>query len=145
MSEIPLFPWWLTLALAIWAALGPVIGILIAHYLLRSWQRRQWLADNRKEEYRKLLAALNRVNMALVNLHCFQIANEKELDEATKEITVATNTSLFINDFLRKSQVLGMVLEAVKKLGKGGKFDDYTDEYWRAVNMTLDSAKRTMF
>jgi hypothetical protein len=142
MHEIPLFPWWVTLVLTIWASVGPLVGILIGHYLGKSWQRRQWIADNQKEEYRRLLRALNGLNVKLVQEHCNGIVNEQEIKEAAEEITEALNTSLFITEFLTKSKVAGDVLDAVKKLGAGGSFDDYHKEYWKAVNLIVAAAKK---
>jgi hypothetical protein len=48
----------LTIALGIWAAVGPLVGILLGHFLTRSWQREQWLRDKRNEEWHELLTAL---------------------------------------------------------------------------------------
>ncbi len=48
----------LTIALGIWAAVGPIVGILLGHFLSRSWQREQWLRDKRNEEWHELLTAL---------------------------------------------------------------------------------------
>src|SRR5437870_13815411 len=45
-------------------------GVLIfGSWLTRNAKRSEWIADNQKEEYRKLLAALNRLNMAISALH----------------------------------------------------------------------------
>jgi len=49
----------ITLILAIWAPIGPLVGIVAGHYLTRSWQREQWLLDQRKNEIRELIAALD--------------------------------------------------------------------------------------
>jgi len=49
-----------TLYLALWGAIGPLVGILVGHLLTRSWQREQWLLDCRKEEFRELLTVLTR-------------------------------------------------------------------------------------
>lgn len=143
MCEIPLFPWWATLTLTIWAALGPLVGILIGHYLVRSWQRRQWIADNQKEEYRKVLAGLNRLNLLLAQQHYGENVDAQEIKQAQEEITIALNTSLFIADFLEKSKVVGDVFNAARKLGQGGNFDDYHGEYWKAINRILAAAKKS--
>ena len=58
MAEIPLYPLWMTVFLTLWAAIGPVAGIFIGHLLARSWERRKWLADNKRDEYREVLKAL---------------------------------------------------------------------------------------
>src|SRR5712692_8308724 len=99
MSEFPLMPLWVTISLTLWAAVGPLVGILIGHYLVRSWQRRQWLADNQKEEYRRVLAGLNRLNMVLAQQHSNRNVDAQETKQAMEEINVALNTSLFIADF----------------------------------------------
>jgi len=139
MSEVPLMPLWVTIFLTLWAAVGPLVGILIGHYLVRSWQRRQWLAYNQKEEYRKVLAGLNRLNMVLVDQ---SYRDAQEIKKATEEITIALNTSLFITDFLEKSKVAGDVLDALRMLDQGGSFDDYRKEYWKAISVILASAKK---
>ena len=143
MSEIPLMPLWVTIFLTLWAAVGPLVGILIGHYLVRSWQRRQWLADNQKEEYRRVLAGLNRLNMALVEQYCNGNVDAQEIKQAMEESTIALNTSLFITDFLEGSKVAGDVLAAVKKIDQGSSFDDYHKEYWKAVNLIIASAKKS--
>jgi hypothetical protein len=51
-------PGTLTVILAIWAAVGPLVGIFIGNHLVRSFQRRQWLADERIKEWRELLTVL---------------------------------------------------------------------------------------
>ena len=55
-----------TIFLSLWAAVGPVVGILVGAYLTKQWQREQWLADNRKEECRELLSAIARSSDALL-------------------------------------------------------------------------------
>jgi hypothetical protein len=112
-------------------------------FLSRGWERRRWLADNRKEEHRRVLAGLNRINMVLVEQHCTGNINTEKLNQATEESSIALNTSLFIADFLEESQVVGDVLAAVRNLNQGGSFDDYSKEYWKAINSIIASAKKS--
>jgi hypothetical protein len=58
MHEIPLYPLWVTLFLTIWAVIGPIIGIVAGHLLTRSWQKKQWLMDNKRDEYRDVIRVL---------------------------------------------------------------------------------------
>jgi hypothetical protein len=51
---------WATVILSVWAAVGPLIGIYIGHHLLRSQHRRQWLADNRIQEWREIITTLQK-------------------------------------------------------------------------------------
>ena len=143
MHEVPLFPFWVTVSLTIWAAVGPLAGIMIGHYLVRSWERKRWLADHRREEYQRVLAALNKVNVLIIDHHTNGVANLQALKEAINESTMAFNTCLFISDFLEQSKVMGEVVDAVKKVNQGGSFDDYRAEYWKAINLILAAAKES--
>ena len=81
MSEVSLFPLSLIVFFAIWAAVGPLVGIAVGHYLVRSWERRRWLADNRKEEFKQVLVALNNVTCSsLTGMN--EIVNPAALKEA---------------------------------------------------------------
>jgi hypothetical protein len=143
MQEVQLMPLWVTVFITIWAAVGPLAGILIGHYLTRSWQRTQRIADNRKEEYRRVLAALNRLNMALTEHQHNLSAHLEEIKDAMAEVSTALNTSLFILDFFEESKVADDVLYAVKQFMQGGSLDDYVAKYWEAVNLIIASAKKS--
>jgi hypothetical protein len=41
-----------------WIAVGPLVGVSLGGYLTSRSQRRKWLADNKKDEYRELIAQL---------------------------------------------------------------------------------------
>ncbi|MGO9776024.1 MAG: hypothetical protein ACLQGT_13145 [Terracidiphilus sp.] len=47
-----------TLALVLWGVIAPLVGILVGHYLSRSWQREQWFRDKRYEDYQAVLSAI---------------------------------------------------------------------------------------
>jgi hypothetical protein len=51
---------WATIILSIWGAVASTVGIYIGHHLLRSQQRRQWLADNRVKEWREIITTLQK-------------------------------------------------------------------------------------
>jgi hypothetical protein len=57
-----------TLALVLWGVIAPLVGILVGHYLSRSWQRKQWIQDRRKEEWRELLTILTRSFVTICKL-----------------------------------------------------------------------------
>jgi hypothetical protein len=44
--------------LNIWAAVGPLVGVALGSWLATKSQRKHWLLDNKRAEYRKLLATL---------------------------------------------------------------------------------------
>ena len=45
-----------------------LIGILVGHYLTRSWQREQWRRDKRYEDYQAVLSAITAAYMAIVGV-----------------------------------------------------------------------------
>jgi hypothetical protein len=48
----------MTIFLNIWAAVGPLLGVALGSWLTTRNQRRQWILDNKRAEYRKLLTTL---------------------------------------------------------------------------------------
>jgi hypothetical protein len=46
---------WSTIILAIWGAVGPLVGVRYGQELAKKWQRQQWISENRKQECRELL------------------------------------------------------------------------------------------
>lgn len=141
MQEVPLFPLWVTVFLTIWGVVGPIVGLLAGHFLSASTEHKRWIADNRKDEYRKLLGALAKVNVELLDLHSGS-GNLETLDNGMNEFSQATNTCLFITDFLEKSKVLDDIKQAVQSFITGGDLKIYQEKYWTAVNQILSSAKK---
>jgi hypothetical protein len=50
-----------------WSGIGPLIGALIGSWLTRSWQRKQWLLESKKAEYRELLSVLSQSAHCILN------------------------------------------------------------------------------
>jgi hypothetical protein len=44
-----------------WSAIGPFMGVLVGAWLAHSWDRKKWIADNRKDECRELLGSMTMV------------------------------------------------------------------------------------
>jgi hypothetical protein len=51
--------------ITLWTTLGPLIGVaigaLLTPFCTSRWQRKQWLLDGKKAEYRELLSVLARI------------------------------------------------------------------------------------
>ena len=43
-----------------WTLIGSLVGLGFGAFLTRSWDRKKWMKDNRKEECRELLSAVTR-------------------------------------------------------------------------------------
>jgi hypothetical protein len=57
-----------------WKYAGPLVGVLIGGWITSRNQRKQWLRDTRKQEYRELLGALAIGYHAEVDLHTPMVA-----------------------------------------------------------------------
>jgi hypothetical protein len=53
-------------ALRVWSGVGPLVGVLIGGWITYRIQSQQWLANNRKEEYRELLTVLTSAALLLM-------------------------------------------------------------------------------
>ena len=54
---------------AVWAAVGPLVGVIIGGWLAARWQRKRWILDNKASEYRSILDALNSYRFALTEYY----------------------------------------------------------------------------
>ncbi len=61
-------PQGLTLALVLWGVIAPLVGILVGHYLSRSWQREQWFRNKRYEDYQAVLSATVAAYMVIIRV-----------------------------------------------------------------------------
>lgn len=52
--------------LNIWATIGPLIGVLLGSWLATRNERKHWIGDNKREEYRELLTAIADAGSSLV-------------------------------------------------------------------------------
>jgi len=60
---------WSTIILAIWAAIGPLVGVRYGQELAKRWQKQHWISENRKEECKGLL------NLMADDYHANNFAN----------------------------------------------------------------------
>ena len=77
----------LTVFLVCWAALSPLIGILVGHVLTRSWQIRQWRMDRRWQDYQAVMTAITSAYMAILRLD-----NAKATNSLTRELVAEVET-----------------------------------------------------
>ena len=83
----------LTLLLSIWAGLGPMVGLGAGHFLTRSWQREQWLRDQRRTEYREVITALVSAGIDITEyLHAKGTLNERPKKLFVKAFKIGAQT-----------------------------------------------------
>lgn len=140
MTEIPLLPWWLTLGFAAWAAVGPVVGLLVGHFLTRSWEKKRWELDNRKQEAREILPALSAAYLALLNIGASRrvsgvIAGEEEKNAwlLTHDSFRALRDRIFLAHDLKGAKLLNRWTEAIKTFDHKNDLETLTKAY-NAIN-----------
>jgi hypothetical protein len=53
----------------VWAAVGPLAGVVLGAWLTERWQRQKWILDNKVAEYRGILDALGSYRFVLTQYH----------------------------------------------------------------------------
>jgi hypothetical protein len=76
------------LSLVLWGVIAPLVGILVGHFLSRSWQREQWFRDKRHEDYQAVLSAICAAYMAIAR------------------VDMTSLTSLFTPEMLQEVEVI---------------------------------------
>src|SRR6516165_10127003 len=56
----------------VWAVVGPLVGVWVGAYLTGRRQKQEWVADNKKEEYRELVKAITGCLSAYVQVYAVQ-------------------------------------------------------------------------
>jgi hypothetical protein len=141
MSEVQLFPWWLTLSFAVWAAVGPLVGLLVGHFLTRSWQKKQWLLDNEKQEYRELLDALSGAYLSLAKTELVRgtdrVRSTPETSEAEDAAYRLLNDRIFIASKLKEENVFEQWTTMYKRFTGGqDTFTEFSSKY-TAIHNTI--------
>lgn len=134
MNEVPLFPWWLALAFAIWAAVGPLVGLVAGHFLARPWQKKQWRLDNETQEYRELLDALSGAYLSLAKTELLpgtdRVKSTPEPSETEDAAYRLLNDRIFIASKLRGENVLEQWTTACKRFAVGqDTFTEFSNKY----------------
>src|SRR6266404_6383389 len=59
---------------SVWLAVGPLVGVLVGAYIANRNQRKHWIADNKRAEYRKLLSTLASTFTGIIELRAPGVA-----------------------------------------------------------------------
>lgn len=137
-----MIPLWLTLSLAVWAAAGPLVGILVGHFLTRSWQRTQWLMDSRKQEYRELLTTLTNTYIVFGQYIGHSIAldpqTRREVDQAERESYRVVRDRLFIAKDLQEADILNLWATAVENYKQGLDIKVFAKRFTTSMERSWD-------
>jgi hypothetical protein len=117
---------WSTIILAIWAAVGPLVGVRYGSELSKRVQREHWINDNAKQECREVLSTLTTAFAVIVRYHAVPISGPpisgphdsgemRERDEVERRSLETLHSRLFIADELEKRQIRERWVKAIRQ------------------------------
>ena len=135
---------WLTSVLAIWAAVGPLAGVLIGHYLSTRWQRKLWLLDRRKEEFRELLSTLTRSFTTICTKRQYMLPQSPEdqlaLHEAESNALMTIKDRIFIAADVKRLDIYKLWNSAVNEYNRDHVFIPFSEKYALINAKIVDAA-----
>jgi hypothetical protein len=117
-------------------------GVLLGHYLTRSWQREQWRLDCRREEYRELITALSELftNMQRSEMYMGSQDRALKLEVIKANAYRVIRDRILIAEELRGANILqrwGTAFHPVDHFSSNRQtWTKFADEY-TAINDTL--------
>jgi hypothetical protein len=106
---------------ALWAAVGPLIGVVIGAWLTARWQRRRWIQDNKTAEYRGAFDALNTYRWRLLN----HLAQNNPFLSAGDPRAMAEERIALADAQVALSNILADRLFIRQAVSSGGLREDY--------------------
>jgi len=96
--------------------LGGLLGLMLGHFLTRSWQLQQWKLENRKAEYRELLSKLSAAFTAALHYGCWSdTAGREESVKIENAVTSCIRDRIFIADEIRDCNLLNRWTTALSR------------------------------
>ena len=127
---------------------GTLGGIVVGHLLTRSWQRKQWLLDNKKQEYKKLITLLT-TNHALITRLTFKTNmrtpdDDKELVEAHAAALTVIRDRVFIGEELKRLDVFNKWLFMTKEFNDQANVAQFRSYFEELRELLVSSANREL-
>ena len=135
-----------TIVLAVWGAIGPLVGVRYGHELAKKSQREHWVNDNAKQEYRELVSVLfQSANIAIANRtlgrETTQAENDKEF-EADSAFLEAVNTRLFIRQFVEDAKIQKRWEEAFREHKEDNNVEALRSRLREMIQSIVDEATK---
>ena len=135
-----------TLYLALWGAVGPMVGILVGHVLSRSWQQKEWILDRRKEEFRELVSALTAATVEFLVFHTSRGTKTPQPMEtwlAAQKVAYQTVADrIYIATDMTAMEVGERYLKISSDLREFEHFDEPANRMTALLNEIVEVAKR---
>ncbi len=141
-------PLLLNIAAGIRETLGPLLGVLIGAYIANRNQRKRWVADNKKEEYRELMTALSHAFSAVLDERQPMVAldgeEQRRVSRAKGQLPITIADRVFIADEVKGLRVLERWMKAVGDYHSSGDEKSFTLAFVQITDDLTRSAKKVM-
>src|SRR5438132_11908355 len=99
---------------------GVILGVFLTSILTRRSQRTQWIADNKKEEYRELMSTLARSMTMIMMYKGVGVAigpqQQREFQDAYNEALRVLSDRIFIAEQIKKDKIYDRWTAAMAEL-----------------------------
>jgi len=127
--------------------LGSLSGVILTSRLTRSWQRTQWIADNKKAEYRELLSSLARTERLIREARSVDVMTAEErrsVWEAENETWRVIQDRIFIADRVKKMRVLSRWADSRPFTAGRAEMVEFVKEAGALRNEIMAAARRDL-
>jgi hypothetical protein len=130
--------------MAVWAAVGPLIGVVIGAYIANRNQRQHWISSCKKEEYSELVSALTKAMMKYIETRAYLVARgpEEQRTEAAALASVGetARNRIFIAPTVKRLNVVVRWHDATRALERGGNLDAFAGTVGKLLDEIRDAA-----
>ncbi len=137
-----------TVVLVLWSVIAPLVGILVGHYLTRSWQQKQWMQDRRKEEWRELLTTLTRSFATICKftgpVMVLDEDDMRTLDEAQTVAQTTIRDRIFIAKEVKELEIYETWVKAARAFEKDMTYMPFAEQYAVINAKIVDAATKDM-
>ena len=133
--------------LNIWAAVGPLLGVALGGWLTMKNQRRLWILDNKRAEYRKLMSTLTRTYTMLMYVYSDTARTGKDELKCKNMRLAALNVMrdrIFIAKEVAKMGISIKWSKAVGELNVGCNLTPLDKAYHEIAESIRESAAKIM-
>ena len=136
----------LATVMAIWSALGPLVGVLLGASIANRNQRRQWSSTCKKEEYSELISVITRAMMTYINLHAYLVARgpEEQRAEASAlgSVGETARNRIFIASTVKRLDVVKRWHDATRSVERDHDLDKFGTSVGKLLDDIRDAAIR---
>jgi heme exporter protein D len=124
----------------VWAAVGPLIGVFIGAFLTNRTQRKQWLADRKREEYHQLMSTITAAYQEMFLLKNVDGLSMADFNRLNFNVHNAVQNCIFATDgVMTKFDVFNEWAKSVAD-AKEGAFDKI--ECGKKMGLLLEEIRR---